>query len=1156
MLKARLSDRPPVKKKENNKRNNNKATFKKINFNPFKKNILYIFISIFILVVGLSFIVPMFLNLKLWKPEIISIIEEYTGKKAEINGDINFSLYPYPQIVIENIYIYDNTEENNEIFFGSESVIAHVSLFPLLRSNIEIDKVIFENTELNLINIKDNNPNWVFNSLLENNEENALDELSNFDFPVIKIKQYEVIGGNISLISNGNKYEIKINDIILDTDNSFNSFTGEIVIKDTEFSLNGSINNENGLNNLLFIVVNKDTKLNFDGEINYENYYPSFLGKLKTELKNTESIASILNNSYINLINEKTKFDSDLDLNFVEEDLFYSLNNINIASGSSILTGAISGNSGKNSNLKIVLSSNNLNLDLVNNNIDKYLEIIKTDNTSNNKSKNMWDEINGSLLLSIGTSKLLDYPIRDLVLDIKKEGVDYKLDKANAVFPGNTEINLTGNFKDNFRVFEGSTKLKSDNIKKFGSWISFGFGNLSDTRFKKAELSSSVVFRKGGAIFAGLKGSVDSSKLNGEIRLRFLEKNSLSANLKIDQINFDPYLEISSSSKKEFQNKDLIEYLDQIIIDVELDKALFLEKQFEEIKFSTSYENKNFNIREFEANNFKNGSLLIKGNVNYSNREPIYDLSLNYINKNFSLLIESLNVQTYVKKLIKGDGNLESSFIGKKDSLNSKIKFNNKNLIMNYEGNVNLINWDNIVFKGLIKGEINKLNDLLSDNGRNDEYQNLKFASYSAEIYKDKNNLKLEKFNFNNNKNTYKGELIIEFDDQIKLDGKIESDEFSVINLKNSNNFIKNNFTNNVIGKIKIKSDKFFALDNIVDNFNGLIEFNEETISFKNFRGQIFNSKLYNSLVYNKKDKTFKGEIKLSKAELNLLLNKYFLNNSVFGNFSTELIINSFGNNINEIENNIEVKGVIKLKNVYIKDIDIPNAIDINQSINDEENFKNILYDAFKTGKDSSIENFDVELKYKNNNISLDEVSIVVDDYNGLLSSTYNFNNNILNGSLIFPINKNNKEELLINFNNNKENVEYIFDTKNKLFNKNKNLEPVIEDNISKDINSEENIDFENVINDLSNDSSNEKIIESFKVDENTNESVKVNNNVNLDSIMKTEELVNPIMIKISLKNFEYNEIPKIINNNIDRPKLPTQEDMLDDMLDILLDTE
>ncbi len=596
--------------------------------------------------------------------------------------------------------------------------------------------------------------------------------------------------------------------------------------------------------------------------------------------------------------------------------------------------------------------------------------------------------------------------------------------------------------------------------------------------------------------------------------------------------------------------------MDQIIVDVELDKALFLEKQFEEIKFSTSYENKNFNIREFEANNFKNGSLLIKGNVNYSNREPIYDLSLNYNNKNFSLLIESLNVQTYVKKLIKGDGNLESSFIGKKDSLNSKIKFNNKNLIMNYEGNVNLINWNNIVFKGLINGEINKLNDLLSDNDRNDEYQNLKSASYSAEIYKDKNNLKLEKFNFNNNKNTYKGELIIEFDDQIKLDGKIESDEFSIINLKNSNNFIKNNFTNNLIGKIKIKSDKFFALDNIVDNFNGLIEFNEEAISFKNFRGQIFNSKLYNSLVYNKKDKTFKGEIKLSKAELNLLLNKYFLNNSVFGNFSTELIINSFGNNINEIENNVEVKGIIKLKNVYIKDIDIPNAIDINQSINDEENFKNILYDAFKTGKDSSIENFDVELKYKNNNISLDEFSIVVDDYNGLLSSSYNFNNNILNGSLIFPINKNNKDELLINFNNNKGKFEYIFDTKNKIFNKNKNLEPVIEDNISKDINFEENIDFENVINDLSNDSSNEKIIESFKVDENTNESVKVNNNVNLDSIMKTEELVNPIMIKISLKNFEYNEIPKIINNNIDRPKLPTQEDMLDDMLDILLDTE
>tara|TARA_B100000686_G_scaffold104414_1_gene111678 strand:- start:41730 stop:45185 length:3456 start_codon:yes stop_codon:yes gene_type:complete len=1151
MLKARLSDRPPVNKKGNTKRSN-KAVFKKINFNPFKKNILYILVSILILLVLLSFIVPMFLNLKVWKPEIVSIIEDYTGKKAEINGDINFSLYPYPQIVIEKIYIYDSSEDNNEIFFGSESLKAHVSLLPLLRRNIEIDKVIVENTELNLINIKDNKPNWVFKSLLENNEENVLDELNNFDFPVIRIKQYEVIRGNLSLISNGIKYEIKINNIILDAENSFNSITGEISIKDTDFSLNGSISNKNDLNNSLFTMANKDIKLNFDGEIQYENYFPSFVGDLKTELKNAESIASIFNNSYINLISEKTKFDSDLKVNFVEEDLFYSLNNINITSGSSILTGAISGNSGKNSNLKIVLSSNNLNLDLVHKNIDKFLKIIETDNTSNNKSKNMWDEINGSLLLSIGTSKLLDYPIRDLVLDIKKDGIDYKLDKANAIFPGNTEINLTGDFKDNFRVFEGSTKLKSDNIKTFGTWISFGFGNLSDTRFKKAELSSSVVFRKGGAIFAGLRGSIDSSKLNGEVRLRFLENSSLSANLKIDRINFDPYLESSSGNKKQFKDKDLTNYLDKIIMDVELDKALFLEKQFEKIKFSSSYENKNLNIREFEINNFKKGFLLINGNVNYSNKEPIYDLSLSYNNKNFNLLTESLNVQTYIKKLIKGDGNLESSFSGKKDSLNSKIKFNNKNLIINYEGNVNLSSWDNIVFKGFINGQISKLHDLLINNDEKNEYQNLKSAIYSAEIYKDKNSLKLERFNFNNNNNTYNGVLRIEFDDKVKLDGEIESDEFSVVNLKNSNNFFKNNFTNNLTGKIKIKSDKFFALDNIVENFNGLIEFNEDAISFKNFRGQIFNSKLYNSAVYDKKEKIFKGEIKLSKAELNLFLDKYFLNNSVFGNFSTELIINSFGNDFNEIERNIEVKGIVKLKNIYIKDLDLPNALRINQSLSDDGNFETLLNDVFKTGNNSSIENFDIDLKYKNNNISLNEISIIVDNYNGSLSGSYNFNNNILNGSLIFPINQNNNEELLINFNNNKGNVEYIVDTKNKILNKNKNLESVIEKNVLKDKNSKENTDFENVINELSNETE----IESLKVDENINEYIKPDNNANLDSIVKTEELINPIMIKISFKNFEYNGIPKIINNNIEKPKLPTQEEMLDDMLDILLDTE
>ena len=105
----------------------------------------------------------MFVNLKLWKPEIISIIEEYTGKEAVINGDINFSLYPYPQIITEQIIIYDDID-NNQQFFSSDVIKAKVSFWHLVKGNIEIDKIIIENINLNLVNNKDADPNWLFNN--------------------------------------------------------------------------------------------------------------------------------------------------------------------------------------------------------------------------------------------------------------------------------------------------------------------------------------------------------------------------------------------------------------------------------------------------------------------------------------------------------------------------------------------------------------------------------------------------------------------------------------------------------------------------------------------------------------------------------------------------------------------------------------------------------------------------------------------------------------------------------------------------------------------------------------------------------------------------------------------------------------------------------
>ena len=178
MLKARRSDRPPATKKRINKKNNTIKNSYNLKLGFIKKYIIYIFLSLIILFIGFTFIAPMFVNLKVWKPEIISMLESETGKTAEIKGDIELSIYPSPQIKVYGISLQDEKAGVFKNFLNSNSVVAKLSLLPLLKGNIVIDKIIFEDLNINLESFPNKNPNWAFNK-----KENLL-QLDN-EFPYL-----------------------------------------------------------------------------------------------------------------------------------------------------------------------------------------------------------------------------------------------------------------------------------------------------------------------------------------------------------------------------------------------------------------------------------------------------------------------------------------------------------------------------------------------------------------------------------------------------------------------------------------------------------------------------------------------------------------------------------------------------------------------------------------------------------------------------------------------------------------------------------------------------------------------------------------------------------------------------------------------------------
>ena len=153
MLKARPTDRPPVKK---NASDTVKAKKKNSIFNfagnLIKNNILKIFIALFVMVFVTVILYPLFKNLNEYKPEIVAMLEDLTNKQASIGGDINLSIFPVPEMTIEDIKLIDIDENSNQDFLSLEKIRAKLTIWPFLMKMLPIfkGKIVIENGKKNL----------------------------------------------------------------------------------------------------------------------------------------------------------------------------------------------------------------------------------------------------------------------------------------------------------------------------------------------------------------------------------------------------------------------------------------------------------------------------------------------------------------------------------------------------------------------------------------------------------------------------------------------------------------------------------------------------------------------------------------------------------------------------------------------------------------------------------------------------------------------------------------------------------------------------------------------------------------------------------------------------------------------------------------------
>lgn len=128
----------------------------------FIKIIIISFIILLLLAVSGVVILIVLVNPNSFKPAIIQAVETSTGRKLSLKGNITWTLFPHIGLRLNNIALSNPSEFPGSNMFSASSIEATVSLLPLLRHQLIIDKIIIDGLNLGLIK-NGNHNNWTFN---------------------------------------------------------------------------------------------------------------------------------------------------------------------------------------------------------------------------------------------------------------------------------------------------------------------------------------------------------------------------------------------------------------------------------------------------------------------------------------------------------------------------------------------------------------------------------------------------------------------------------------------------------------------------------------------------------------------------------------------------------------------------------------------------------------------------------------------------------------------------------------------------------------------------------------------------------------------------------------------------------------------------------
>lgn len=141
--------------------------------------------------IAAALIVPGFLNWNEYKLQIENAVEAATGRDVRIGGDVSLAVLPAPAFSVQKLALSNLPGGQNPEMMELEALDVRIRLFPLIRGQLDVDKIVLVSPRINLEVLPDGRANWDFAS----GEETAAEGSKGGMLSTVRVNRFVIEDG-------------------------------------------------------------------------------------------------------------------------------------------------------------------------------------------------------------------------------------------------------------------------------------------------------------------------------------------------------------------------------------------------------------------------------------------------------------------------------------------------------------------------------------------------------------------------------------------------------------------------------------------------------------------------------------------------------------------------------------------------------------------------------------------------------------------------------------------------------------------------------------------------------------------------------------------------------------------------------------------------